>query len=302
MVLLHDTAHAKINLFLHMTGRRDDGYHFVDSIAIFAGAADRLSLDNASSIDGEIAALTLDGPFSSGLTEEKDNLITRAAQLLYNTARQHGHDAAAMLPITFHLHKSLPIASGIGGGSADAACALRLLCNYWQIPHEQAIQIAPKLGADVAVCLAQHATRMEGIGEILTPIPSLPPIGMILVNPGVPVSTPAIFKRLAETSGIPKRDPLSLPAEGWHSIHDLVAFLKTTDNDLQPHAIAQEPIIQTVLDTLQKLPGVRFTRMSGSGATCFALFDNEAAAHIAYQELLRSEHAPSWWCWSGSLA
>lgn len=299
MVLLNDTAHAKINLFLHITGRRDDGYHLVDSLAIFAGAADQLSLDNATNDEGTLATLTIDGPFASRLTHEDDNLITRAAQLLYNTARQHGHDGASMLPVTFHLHKALPVASGIGGGSADAACALRLLSHYWQVPHNVVVDLAPQLGADVPVCLTQQATRMEGIGDVLTPVPPLPSMGMLLVNPGVAVSTPSIFKRLATTGGIPERAPLSFPKDGWHSIHDLVAFLNTTNNDLQPHAIAQEPVIQTVLDTLADLPDVRFVRMSGSGATCFALFDTEEAAQNAHHSLSTKPETQKWWSWAG---
>lgn len=301
MPLPHDTAKAKINLFLHITGRRNDGYHFVDSLAVFAHAADRISLiELPHKTQTTIATLTIDGPYAASLTDCRNNLITRAATLLHQTAHQHGYHLSSLKPVSFHLHKSLPVASGIGGGSADAACALRLLSHYWHLPPELASQIASQLGADVAVCLHQRPSRMEGIGDILSPISSMPPMGMILVNPGVSVSTSSIFTRLAQSEKRPKSADLSFPHEGWRTLADLIAFLQKTENDLQPHAIAQEPIIQTVLETLHTLPDVAFVRMSGSGATCFALFENTELAEKAHHILKQQSHTYAWWSWVGT--
>lgn len=296
MVLHQDMAHAKINLYLHVTGRREDGYHLLDSLAVFAGAGDRLYLSPAT--QGHEEHLTVQGPFSEGLEANGDNLVLKAARGLRQAQRDTGDTfpAASLL-----LEKHLPIASGIGGGSADAACALRLLTRFWQLPSETALRVAPTLGADVPVCLVQKATRMEGIGEILTAAPPLPTMGMILVNPGVSVSTPSIFKRLAATGGIKTRGPLSLPKEGWPTLDALITFLKQTDNDLQPHAIAQEPVIATVLEHLAALPGVRFSRMSGSGATCFALFDSADCALKAAEHLAEQHTARTWWHWAGPV-
>ena len=296
MAMHQDMAHAKINLYLHVTGRREDGYHLLDSLAVFAGAGDRLHLSPTT--QGHEDHLTLQGPFSKGLEADGDNLVLKAARGLRQTQGDTGNTfpAASLL-----LEKHLPVASGIGGGSADAACALRLLTRFWNLPPETAIHVAPTLGADVPVCLAQKATRMEGIGEILTAAPPLPEMGMILVNPGVSVSTPSIFKRLAATGGIKARTPLTFPAEGWPSLDALVSFLDQTDNDLQPHAIAQEPIIATVLEHLAALPHVRFSRMSGSGATCFALFDSAEQAVQAAKQLAEQDAAQTWWHWAGPV-
>lgn len=296
MALLQDMAHAKINLFLHVTGRREDGYHLLDSLAVFAGAGDRVTLSAIAPDDED--SLTLQGPFSEGLEADSNNLVLKAAKALRHEMGIIGRTlpAASLL-----LEKHLPVASGIGGGSADAACALRLLTRYWHLPEDIAPRAAPSLGADVPVCLAQKATRMEGIGDILTPAPSLPEMGILLVNPGVSVSTPSIFKRLAATGGITARTPLAFPTEGWATLEDLVAFLSTTENDLQPHAIAQEPVIAAVLEQLASLPHVRFSRMSGSGATCFALFDSAENATEAARHLKRQEAARHWWHWAGPV-
>lgn len=296
MALHQDTAHAKINLFLHVTGRREDGYHLLDSLAVFAGAGDQVSLSSTGSNTEDTLSIT--GPFSEGLEANSSNLVLKAARALRHAQNKTNQTLPAA---SLKLEKHLPVASGIGGGSADAACALRLLTHFWNLPQETAITVAPSLGADVPVCLMQKATRMEGIGEILTPAPALPEMGMILVNPGVSVSTPSIFKRLAATGGITPRPPLSFPAEGWPTLDALITFLRTTHNDLQPHAIAQEPVIATVLEQLSTLPKVRFSRMSGSGATCFALFDSAEHAIEAAQHLAQQDASRSWWHWAGPV-
>src|SRR4051794_13788122 len=183
MAMISERASAKINLHLHVVGRRPDGYHLLDSLVVFAGAADRLTVE-----PGELS-LTVTGPFAAGLETESDNLVLRAARAL---AAHAGVPATGRLV----LEKILPVASGIGGGSADAAATLRLLSRFWGLDVGQGTLagLAARLGADVPVCVASHAAVMSGIGEVLAPAPVLPEVGIVLVNPGVAVSTPAVFR------------------------------------------------------------------------------------------------------------
>ena len=279
---MRDFAPAKVNLYLHVTGRRTDGYHLLDSLAVFPPVGDHLTAAPASGL-----SLHVTGPFGAGLQAEPDNLVLRAARALAA--------AAGIAPnAALTLDKHLPIASGIGGGSADAAAALRLLARLWHIPPGQVdlAAIAASLGADIPVCLAHCPTRMGGIGELLTPAPALPSAGMLLVNPRVAVATPAVFR--ARTGGF--TPPATLPAS-WDNAAALAAHLATLSNDLQAPAEQLCPIITTVLAALAALPGARLARMSGSGATCFALFDSTAAAETAATRL-----APTpWWVWAGAL-
>jgi 4-diphosphocytidyl-2-C-methyl-D-erythritol kinase len=268
-------APAKVNLFLHVTGRRDDGYHLLDSLAVFPAVGDRLEATPADDLTLEIT-----GPFGGTLAAEPDNLVLRAARAL-----APGKGAA------LKLHKNLPVASGIGGGSADAAAALRLLYRLW-ITGPDLHGIAAGLGADVPVCLASQAARMAGIGEILRPAPVLPPCGILLVNPGVAVPTPAVFKARQG----PFSPPATLPAS-WPTAAAMAADLYALTNDLQAPAIALQPIIGEVLATLSALPGALLARMSGSGATCFALFPSAAAATAAAASITQ----PNWWRWGGGL-
>jgi 4-diphosphocytidyl-2-C-methyl-D-erythritol kinase len=279
---LTEEAPAKVNLFLHVLRRRDDGYHQLDSLAVFAGAADVVTVAPADDL-----SLVLRGPFGTGLAAEADNLILRAARAL---AREAGVHAGARIT----LDKRLPVSSGIGGGSADAACALRLLAHLWGVtlPPEQMHRIALGLGADVPVCLASRAARMGGVGDILSPSPALPECGIALVNPGVGVSTPEVFRTLAGRFSA----PAALPAE-WGSASEMAADLAAFRNDLELPALALQPAIGTVLDALRARPGCLLARMSGSGATCFALFATAAEAERAAQDL----HRPGWWSWGGAL-
>ena len=277
---LTEGAPAKINLFLHVTGRRDDGYHLLDSLVVFAGAADRLA---ASAAEG--LALEVDGPFASGLAGEADNLVLRAARAL---AAAGGMSPAARLRLT----KNLPIASGIGGGSADAAAALRLLARLWRLPPPDPA-IGLELGADVPVCLAGRSARMQGIGEVLRPAPLLPRFGLVLVNPGVSLATPSVFR--ARQGGL--RPPAALPV-AWPDAAAMAADLARCANDLEAAAIGLAPVIAEVLAVLAGLPGALLARMSGSGATCFALFAEPARAAAAAGEISR----PGWWCWGGGVA
>lgn len=283
---LVERAHAKINLYLHVVGRRDDGYHLLDSLAVFAGAHDVLTAQPDR-------ALTLDlvGPFARVLRDEDaaGNLVMLAARLLQAEA---GNEAGA----TIRLEKTLPIASGIGGGSADAAAALRLLHRLWNVDgvgDARLAAMAASLGADVPVCLSQRPARMGGVGEELRPAPVLPECFMVLVNCGVAVSTPAVFK--ARAPGF--RKPAELP-DRWTDLAAMTDDLSRLANDLEPAAIALCPPIADVLAAIASRPGCRLSRMSGSGATCFGLFAAEHEALDAVQALAR----PGWWVWGGPLA
>jgi 4-diphosphocytidyl-2-C-methyl-D-erythritol kinase len=272
-------ASAKINLFLHVGDKRGDGFHPLQSLAVFTDAGDTVSAS-------ESAALTLriHGRFAAGLNSEADNLVLRAAHAL---AKQSGRVANAALVLT----KNLPIASGIGGGSADAAATLRALHHLWELDLDDAAleNIGASLGSDIPVCVTSHAAFMEGRGEILRRVKSFPRIAMLLVNPGVAVPTKDVFAALQMRSGVDK----ALPLGRFRDCADLLRFLETTQNDLEAPARALQPVIGTVLDELAALPGALFVRMSGSGATCFAIFpDDESCARAG---TLLAQEQPNWW-------
>jgi 4-diphosphocytidyl-2-C-methyl-D-erythritol kinase len=270
---------AKLNLYLHVTGQRPDGYHLLDSLAVFPNIGDTLTLAPSKTL-----SLAITGPFAKTLTAGPENLIIRAAQALAAAAGITPHGALA-------LTKTLPVASGIGGGSTDAATALRLLARHWRITADLAA-IAATLGADVPVCLPQTPARMTGIGEVLNAPPHLPDFGLVLVNPGIAVSTADVFR--ARTGDF--SPPATLP-KSWPSAAAMARDLAELSNDLEPPALAIAPVIGEVLAALRNLPGALLARMSGSGATCFALFDSASAAIAAAQTLNR----PSWWSWAGGL-
>lgn len=263
-----EKAPAKLNLTLHVTGRRADGYHLLDSLVVFLGIGDVITI-----APGPLS-LDLTGPFAAGLAAEPDNLCLRAARLAGREAR-----------IT--LEKNLPIASGIGGGSADAAAVLRAL--------DATPQDAQTLGADVPVCLAGRPTRMRGLGEILDPVPPLPALHLLLVNPGRGLSTPQVFKALENRDNPPM--PETLPA--WPDAPALVAFLQDCRNDLEPPASRLMPQIASCLDAIRD-QGAQLARMSGSGATCFGLFDTRAQARTAGDRIAAAH--PDWWVAASGLA
>jgi 4-diphosphocytidyl-2-C-methyl-D-erythritol kinase len=279
---LTEPAPAKVNLFLHIVGRRVDGYHLLDSLAVFTEAGDVLQAAEADAL-----SLRLEGPFAGGLAAELDNLVLRAARAL---AAETGIAARGRLV----LQKNLPVASGIGGGSADAAAALRLLCRLWRTtPDADALaRIAAGLGADVPVCLASRAARMGGIGEHLDPAPSLPDCGIVLVNPGAPLATADVFRTRQDGWS-----PAALLPGTWSDTAAMAADLGALRNDLEPAAINLQPVIGDVLGALSGVAGCLLARMSGSGATCFGLFADAGAAARAAEDLRR----PGWWCWGGSL-
>ncbi len=275
-------APAKINLSLHVTGRRADGYHLLDSVVAFAGAHDVVTATQADTL-----SLSVAGPFAPALAQDPDNLVLRAARALA--------EAAGVPPrAALHLEKNLPVASGIGGGSADAAATLRALSRLWNLvtPQDAIYAIAARLGADVPVCVASRACRMSGIGEILTPVPKLPECGLLLANPGVALATQSVFRARAAAFS----PPLALP-EAWPDAAALAATLTRAGNDLQPPAIVLCPAIGTLLADLAAHPGALLARMSGSGATCFALFATAAEAQGAAAVLAQ----PGRWCWGGPL-
>lgn len=276
-----EAAPAKVNLYLHVTGRRADGYHLLDSLAVFGPAADRLSARPDSAL-----SLAVEGPFGHGLSTAADNLVLRAARAL---AEEAGSTAGAAL----RLVKRLPVASGIGGGSADAAATLRLLDRLWRLDlgPDRLAAIGARLGADIPVCIASRPRRMQGVGEVLLPAPTLPACGLLLVNPGVELATPAVFR--ARQAGF--TPAATLPA-GWADAAAMARDLAMLRNDLEAPAIGLCPAVATVLAALRALPGCLLARMSGSGATCFGLFADAAAAEAASAAL-----PGGWWRSAGGL-
>jgi len=271
---LSETAYAKINLALHVRAREADGYHRIETLFAFARDGDILTGEPADEL-----TLAISGPFASVLQGEQDNLVLRAARALRETFEIA--DGAAL-----KLEKRLPVASGIGGGSADAAAALRLLSRFWGIASDAAEleQIARGLGADVPACLHSMPMRGEGRGDLLEPLPSasLEGMALLLVNPRVPVSTGAVFSAWDGRDG------------GRLSAGDPLAAALAGRNDLEAPARVLAPAIEDVLAFLHARPGVTLARMSGSGATCFALFETaEACAHADRQ---LAEARPDWWC------
>lgn len=272
--MIVERACAKLNLTLRVVGRRADGYHLLDSLVAFADVADDIAIEAAPGF-----SLAIDGPFAKDLSGP-DNLVERAARAL---AAHLGRAPEVSIRLT----KNLPVASGIGGGSADAAATLRGLSKLWNAPIPAGLP--EKLGADVKVCLAQRPAWMSGIGEIVEPVDPLPPWGVVLVNPGVPLPTAAVFKARVGPYSAPRR------------IAPTLENLAGDGNGLESAAIGLVPAIVDVLARLRRAPGARLTRLSGSGATCFALFDDPAAARTAASVLKTS--APSgWWIAAGALA
>jgi 4-diphosphocytidyl-2-C-methyl-D-erythritol kinase len=276
-----EAAPAKLNLALHVTGRRADGYHNLESLVAFAGVADELEARPAPA-----DSLRVSGPFASAIGNGDTNLVTRSVAAF----RKRWPDAIATgLAIT--LHKNLPVAAGLGGGSADAAAALRLLrdLSIATIPSTDLAALALTLGADVPACLLSRPCEIRGVGEIVTPLARFPACHVVLVNPLIPVVTAEIFRRLSsrDNPGLPEfTDPLTRPAQ-------LGIWLRETRNDLEPAAIALVPEIATLIDALAKVDGCILARMSGSGATVFGLFGSETQAHQAAHDL--RETFPAYW-------
>lgn len=275
---ISEVAYAKINLALHVRARRPDGYHELDTIFAFVDGGDHLS-----AIHSEQLSLDITGPFAQGLSSGEDNLVLKAAHLMQD---HFNYRAGAAI----HLHKQLPVASGIGGGSADAAAIARLLNRLWHInaSYDQLAELLAPLGADIPACVSSQLSRGQGIGTCLSVIdPSvLNNMNVLLVNPNKPVATSAVF---AAWDGADK---------GGFVDDDVVSIVLNGRNDLQNAAINLCPEIATILSSLSEHTPV-LARMSGSGATCFALFSNETLCSKA-RIALQGEH-PDWWFMPGRL-
>lgn len=267
---LQATAYAKVNLCLHVTGRRPDGYHLLDSLVTFADYGDELT-----AVPAETLSLTIGGRFGAGLDDGETNLVVRAARL------------AGVAAHTIRLEKRLPVAAGIGGGSADAAACLRMF-------EAEGVD-ALSLGADVPVCLRSTTVRMSGIGERLTPVPPLPPVWVVLANCGQPVATGAVFAALANRDNPPMT---GLP-KAWDNAADLFSYLRRQRNDLEGPAVRVCPDIGAVLAAIAATADCGLARMSGSGGTCFGLYATEKAAEQARADLTVAH--PDWWVVASAL-
>ncbi|MBN9251226.1 MAG: 4-(cytidine 5'-diphospho)-2-C-methyl-D-erythritol kinase [Mesorhizobium sp.] len=270
-------APAKVNLALHVTGRRPDGYHTIESLAVFTRFGDRLHLEPAAA-----DAFSITGPFSPGLPDDQSNLVLRARDALRLAS------ASNLSPVSIRLEKNLPVASGVGGGSSDAAAVLKALNQIWNcgLGQSELAEIARSLGADVPMCLSAKPLIATGIGDVVEPISGFPALALVLVNPGVAVSTPEIFQRLErrDNEGLP-------PPPSRIHFHSLRNWLETTHNHLEPTARGIQPAIGEILKALDKA-GSGFSRMSGSGATCFGLFETGNVAKRA-AVAIRARH-PGW--------
>jgi 4-diphosphocytidyl-2-C-methyl-D-erythritol kinase len=290
--VLRERARAKVNLTLHVRGRRADGYHDLESLVVFADCADGLTLAPAMAL-----ALQVSGPRAAECGGLDDNLVLRAARAL-------GERVPALTTGTFELDKHLPAAAGIGGGSADAAAALRLLaCANGLNPDDPRVAEAGRAtGADVPVCLRSVACIMSGIGEKLAPV-KMPPLPAVLINPGVPVATRDVFAAIGlkpgDVLGAEQRAaPIVWSQAG--SVSDWLPAIAAGRNDLEPPALHIQPAIGDVLAILRASSGCDLARMSGSGATCFGLFTDDAAAQRAAQQIRAKQ--PHWWVVATTLS
>jgi 4-diphosphocytidyl-2-C-methyl-D-erythritol kinase len=294
MPALSDEGRAKVNLTLRVNGRRADGYHDLASVVAFADCADRLTLTPGSDLDLKMA-----GPLAQACGETSDNLVLKAARLL--AERVPGMKAGS-----FSLDKVLPVAAGIGGGSADAAAALRLLSqlNGLALDDPRIIEVAQLTGADVPVCVNSRGCVMTGVGETLQPL-NLPTMPCVMVNPGVPVATKDVFAALGLRNGellVGATDVLL--QDRWPdeqaSLEDWVEALAASTNDLEAPAMRVQPVIGQVIAALNATNGAWLARMSGSGATCFAIYENTAEAGRAAEKLRRDHFG--WWVHAGTLS
>lgn len=281
-------APAKINLMLHVVGRLPDGYHHLQSLVVFASVGDQITIEKADN-----SSLTVEGPFADDVPLGPENSIVQAAQWL-------GKKYPGMGQIHIHLTKNLPSSSGIGGGTSDAAATIAALLEYQQVSlslteEDGLILASGVLGADVPLCLAHQLGRgpllwIDSSGRESLPLPvdqKLPGV-LVLANPGIPISTPAIFAGIHP----PYRAPQDL-GKAIESAGDMIDYLKSQTNDLMPAAIVQEPLIGELVESLQVAPGCLLARMSGSGATCFGIFKNEVSARKA-QALFHKKMPHGW--------
>lgn len=274
-------ARAKVNLWLNVVGRRPDGYHLLDSLIAFTDLADEIEVAPSDRL-----TLAVDGPLAEGLAEEGDtNLVLKAARRLA--------DRAGVAPrVALKLTKRIPVAAGLGGGSADAAATLRALIDLWRValPVEELFDLAAGLGADVPMCFAGRAALASGVGDQLAPAPPLPPCAILLVNPRVALPTPDVFKARRGAFANPR------PVHPWTDLASFAAALAERGNDLTDAAVALRPVIADVLALLRNSDAALHASMSGSGATCFALYESVELANRAARNL-----PTSWWHHAGKL-
>jgi len=276
--MLRATAGAKLNLYLHLTGKRDDGYHLLDSLVCFLAIGDTITVAAAEEL-----SLSIEGEFSTTLQANDNNLVMRAAKALQSYT---GTTQGAAIT----LHKHLPVAAGLGGGSSDAATAAKLLRALWgvAVSQEALTQLLLPLGADMAVCVHGGPAFMSGIGERIEPLPSLPALPILLVNPRVELSTAAVYQayhNIGRWMGRPSLD--------FSSAEALCVGLAGARNNLQQPAISLCAAVADVLLTLETQMGVHFARLCGSGATCFGVFDSRASLERAAETIRRDQ--PDWW-------
>ena len=277
-------APAKINLFLHITGKRPDGYHLLQSVVVFVNIGDRLTFTRHDSLFIDVT-----GPYAGDVCAPRDNLIYKAAVALGENYR---HPPRGQIL----LEKNLPVASGMGGGSSDAATTLKGLSQLWGLPEEfdRMQKIAATLGADVPACLMRRPVWMEGVGEKMMRLPDMPDLHMVLVTPAVATPTPEVFRQF--------RGKISPPIQfigRRKSMGEWIADLKLYRNDLTEAAIAVSPDIKIALQSIRETSGCQVARLSGSGATCFGIYDTDAAAKAAVNKL-RQQH-PDWWITAAGL-
>jgi 4-diphosphocytidyl-2-C-methyl-D-erythritol kinase len=278
-------ARAKVNLTLEIKGKRPDGYHELESLVLFADFGDLLDYR-----PGGAFSLRVTGPFAAAL--QGDNLIERAVRAC---AELSGDEPSG----AFHLAKHIPVAAGLGGGSADAAAALRMLAACGKpLDHGALLAVASRIGADVPCCLSPSAAIMTGIGEKLHPLAAVAPVPAVLVNPMLPLSTRDVFHALAAKPLAATPAPPLIPK--LTGLADLAAYAKARGNDLETPACRLLPVIGDILAALNAAPGALLSRLSGSGPTCFALFANSADA-LAAKAAIRREH-PRWWVKAVSLS
>jgi 4-diphosphocytidyl-2-C-methyl-D-erythritol kinase len=286
--VLFERAPAKVNLTLRVLGRRQDGYHDLESLVVFAGEADDLAL-----VPAQPLSLTVDGPTAVAAGDIDDNLVLKATRAL-------AERVAGLATGQFRLTKRLPVAAGVGGGSSDAAAALRLLArlNGLSLDDRRLVDAASVTGADVPVCADPRPRVMRGIGEVLSPPLPVPPLAAVMVNPRVAVPTRDVFGKIGLQKG-ERRAAETVGAGDLSSLDAVIAYMATAPNDLEPPALALQPVIAEVLDALRRAPGCRIARMSGSGATCFALFASPAQASAAAAALTGLR--PAWWVCATTL-
>lgn len=292
--MLQVFAPAKVNLHLHVTGRRDDGYHTLDSLVAFADIGDVLFFEKARNFSFEV-----EGPFAESFTGAELDTSPQSKNLVVRAAWRIANLLARELDVSIKLQKNLPLGGGIGGGSADAAACLWGLCQLWNVslPETHKSALALQLGADVPVCLKSETCIMQGTGEIFKEAPELAELPVLLAWPGAPTSTAAIFQSLE----MPQFSaPAKFPGGAIDQIGTLCAYLNaSTRNDLTSGAVSFLPAVKLALDLIKTQPGCQLARLSGSGSTCFGIFENEDQLTQAAETI--SLHHPTWWVRTGWL-